>query len=397
MTLVFAPPEKIASDSHEMSRGAAEDSSGDEYESDEDYDDDDDEYSEEESEEESEPPGSHPLEGLPVPMPAAAQPASRVQPPLPPEPAPPRAAPSSSERDAMAQIRQQYGIDSAGPMGLHLADEDAATQASTAQLKKTENRLELAFEVCGSWPEDTMSLLQFRKALGVMGKRFTEGQIRHYWRSALMHAYESQVALATEEAKRQREVEAHPDFPGGGGDGDDGGKVKKAGAIRDLIAKPDKLCKEEWRTFFMQVLVRGIDHFEMAEHFRSLVEGTRLIKEDKEDEKEKEAEKDRIAKLREEFGRYPLTHEQMFMCANVPRARPAPRLAASSLAFLFDVRPRRRCCLARSRAAQLFEGPAAGAHRQGREAQRRGGRRARARVPSEEGPVRRPGLRAHLL
>ena len=70
--MVFAPPEKIASDSHEMSRGAAEDSSGDEYESDEDYDDDDDEYSEEESEEESEPPGSHPLEGLPVPMPAAA-------------------------------------------------------------------------------------------------------------------------------------------------------------------------------------------------------------------------------------------------------------------------------------------------------------------------------------
>ena len=64
----------------------------------------------------------------------------------------------------MADIRQQYGGDSAGPLGGALNDEDAATQASTAQLKKTENRLELAFEVCGSWPEDTMNQGQFRKA-----------------------------------------------------------------------------------------------------------------------------------------------------------------------------------------------------------------------------------------
>ena len=136
-----------------------DDSSGGEYESDEDGegDSDDDYYEDDEDATDSDEgtestAGGHPLAAVPGGISA-------------PEP------PSAAGAGAVADIRASYGApepDLGAAYGGAMF-EDAASQASTAANKKTEHRLELAFEVCGSWPEDKMDYSQFCKALSVLG------------------------------------------------------------------------------------------------------------------------------------------------------------------------------------------------------------------------------------
>lgn len=188
----------------------------------------------------------------------------------------------------------------------------AISAVSTAQMAKVTARLEMAFDICADKDNDSMNQHQFIKALGVMGKRLTEGEARHHYNSALKAMHEKAKADFDEQMAELKKLKDHPDY---GAEAEEDGEVK-APEMAQSVPKPETLTCESFSAYYCGALTKAIDDDEISKHFRALVEGTRLAKKNQEIADNEEEEKQFAADLqrqRREMQEMDVTDPEMFL------------------------------------------------------------------------------------